>query len=65
MVALNKSLTTAARAATDGTTKDILKQAKSALNDKSMALQRAAADVRAPFIIIINVPPPHRAPHRF
>ena len=45
LVALRKSLTTAGWAATDSIIKDVLKQAKSALGDKALPLQRAATDV--------------------
>ena len=47
LVALRKSLTTAKKAVTDGVSKDIIKQMKSALNDKSLPVQRAATDVRS------------------
>ncbi|KAI0311044.1 clathrin-coated vesicle protein [Amylostereum chailletii] len=45
LVALRKSLTTARRAATDSITKDIIKQMKNGLSDKSLPIRRAAADV--------------------
>ncbi|TDL16333.1 clathrin-coated vesicle protein [Rickenella mellea] len=45
LVTLKKSLTTAGRAVTDQVMKDILKQTKSSLSDKSLPVQRAAADV--------------------
>ncbi|KAI0258392.1 clathrin-coated vesicle protein [Gloeopeniophorella convolvens] len=44
IVALRKSLSTARRAATDSATKDIIKQMKSALNDKSLPVRRAACE---------------------
>lgn len=45
IVALRKSLSTARRAATDAITKDVVKQMKSALNDKSLPVRRAACEV--------------------
>jgi hypothetical protein len=45
LVALRKSLTTAKKAVTDAVSKDIIKQIKSGLNDKSLPVQRAATDV--------------------
>ncbi|KAF8523823.1 ARM repeat-containing protein [Gautieria morchelliformis] len=45
ITALQKSLSTAARAVTDSLSKDIIKQMKSALSDKALSIQRAAADV--------------------
>jgi len=45
LIALYKSLTTAKRAVTDATCKDILKQMRSALTDKSLPIQRAASQV--------------------
>ena len=45
-MALQKSLSTAARAVTDSLSKDIVKQMKSALSDKALSIQRAAAEVR-------------------
>ncbi|KAG5653100.1 hypothetical protein H0H81_002325 [Sphagnurus paluster] len=45
LVTLRKSLTTAKRAVTDATTKDILKQMRNGLTDKSLPVQRAAASV--------------------
>lgn len=45
VIALRKSLSTARRAATDAVTKDIVKQMKSALNDKSLPVRRAACEV--------------------
>ncbi|KDR82328.1 hypothetical protein GALMADRAFT_237575 [Galerina marginata CBS 339.88] len=45
LITLYKSLTTARRAVTDATCKDILKQMKSGLTDKSLAIQRAASQV--------------------
>ena len=46
LVALRKALETARRAATESVFKDIIKQMKSALLDKSLPVRRAAADVR-------------------
>lgn len=45
VIALRKSLSTARRAATDAVTKDVVKQMKSALNDKSLPVRRAACEV--------------------
>ncbi|KIJ41885.1 hypothetical protein M422DRAFT_60390 [Sphaerobolus stellatus SS14] len=45
VTALQKSLTTAARALTESITKDVIKQMKHALSDKALPIQRAAADV--------------------
>ncbi|THU92726.1 clathrin-coated vesicle protein [Dendrothele bispora CBS 962.96] len=45
LLTLQKSLTTAKRAVTDSSVKDILKQMKSALNDKCLPVQRVAANV--------------------
>lgn len=45
LVALRKSPTTAGWVAMDSIIKDVLKQAKPALGDKALPLQRAAADV--------------------
>ncbi|KIM48466.1 hypothetical protein M413DRAFT_63181, partial [Hebeloma cylindrosporum] len=45
LIALYKSLTTAKRAVTDATCKDILKQMRTALTDKSLPVQRAASQV--------------------
>ena len=45
LTALQKSLSTAARAVTDSLSKDIVKQMKSALSDKTLSIQRAAAEV--------------------
>ena len=45
LIALEKSLTTAKRAITDTVGKDIVKQMKAALCDKSLPVQRAAAVV--------------------
>jgi len=42
---LEKSLTTAKRAITDAVGKDIVKQMKAALSDKSLPVQRAASVV--------------------
>lgn len=49
LVALRKSIATAGRAITDSAMKDVLKQAKSALSDKALPVQRAAADVSLKF----------------
>ena len=46
LMALQKSLLTAKRAVTDALAKDILKQMKYALTDKSLPVQRAASEVR-------------------
>lgn len=46
LTALQKSLMTAKRAVGDTVFKDILKQMKAALADKSLPVQRAAAAVR-------------------
>lgn len=46
MVALQKSLSTAKRAVAEAASKDILKQMKNGLTDKSLPIQRAAANVR-------------------
>ncbi|KAJ7604033.1 clathrin-coated vesicle protein [Roridomyces roridus] len=43
--ALQKSLTTASRAVTDAAFKDVVKQMRSALTDKSLPVQRGAAEV--------------------
>ncbi|GLB35175.1 putative clathrin-coated vesicle protein [Lyophyllum shimeji] len=45
LLALRKSLTTAKRAVTDAASKDIMKQMRNALSDKSLPVQRAAASV--------------------
>ena len=45
LIALAKSLKTAKRAVQDSTTKDIIKQMKIALTDKSLPIQRAASEV--------------------
>ncbi|KAF8074912.1 clathrin-coated vesicle protein, partial [Lyophyllum atratum] len=45
LMALRKSLTTAKRAVTDAASKDILKQMRNGLTDKSLPVQRAAASV--------------------
>ncbi|KAH7108306.1 ARM repeat-containing protein [Auriculariales sp. MPI-PUGE-AT-0066] len=45
LVCLRKLLTTAARALTDSTLKDILKQCRGYLSDKAFPVQRAAAEV--------------------
>jgi hypothetical protein len=45
LVALRKSLMTAKKAVTDSVSKDIIKQMKSGINDKSLPVQRAATDV--------------------
>ncbi|KAI0030727.1 clathrin-coated vesicle protein [Vararia minispora EC-137] len=45
LITLRKTLTTARRAATDNVMKDILKQMRGALLDKSLPIRRAAADV--------------------
>jgi hypothetical protein len=45
-VALRHSLTTATRAVADAQIRDILKQAKAALNDKALVVQRSACEVR-------------------
>ena len=45
LVGLRKSLATAKKAVTDAVSKDIIKQMKSGLNDKSSSVQRAATDV--------------------
>ena len=47
VMALQKSLSTASRALTESSTKDVIKQMKSALSDKALPIQRAAADVCA------------------
>ncbi|KAI5117719.1 hypothetical protein M0805_001805 [Coniferiporia weirii] len=52
LVALRKSLVTAGKAVTDSVMKDILKQSKQALADKSLPVQRAAAD-----ILLVLYPP--------
>ncbi|KAJ7637580.1 clathrin-coated vesicle protein [Mycena polygramma] len=44
LVALQKSLTTASRAVTETSFKDVLKQMRSALTDKCLPVQRGAAD---------------------
>jgi hypothetical protein len=51
LVALRKALTTAGRAATDSVMRDIVKQSKSALSDKAMPVQRAAAEVSVKFCL--------------
>ncbi|PPQ99633.1 hypothetical protein CVT24_005211, partial [Panaeolus cyanescens] len=45
LIALQKALSTAKRAVSEPTTKDILKQMRSALTDKSLPVQRAATQV--------------------
>ncbi|THH16286.1 hypothetical protein EW146_g4324 [Bondarzewia mesenterica] len=45
VVALRKALVTARRAATDSVLRDIIKQMKSGLHDKSLPIRRAASDV--------------------
>ncbi|KAJ7168806.1 clathrin-coated vesicle protein [Mycena filopes] len=45
LVALQKSLTTASRAVTEASFKDVLKQMRTALTDKCLPVQRGAADV--------------------
>jgi HEAT repeat-containing protein 5 len=45
LLALRKSMTTAKRAITDSLAKDILKQTKYGLYDKSLAIQRVSAEV--------------------
>jgi hypothetical protein len=45
LIALAKSLKTAKRAVQDSATKDIIKQMKIALTDKSLPIQRAASEV--------------------
>lgn len=45
LIALQKALSTGKRAVSEATTKDIIKQMRSALTDKSLAVQRAAAQV--------------------
>ncbi|KAF8584408.1 ARM repeat-containing protein [Ramaria rubella] len=52
IMALQKSLSTAARAVTDSLSRDIVKQMKSALSDKALPIQRAAADV-----LVVMFPP--------
>ena len=52
LIALEKSLTTAKRAVTDANAKDILKQMKTALTDKSLPVQRAAAAVHNSIIAV-------------
>lgn len=46
LIALRKAMTTSGRAVTDNVMRDIIKYSKSSLTDKSLAVQRAAADVR-------------------
>ncbi|KAJ7157551.1 clathrin-coated vesicle protein [Mycena crocata] len=45
LVALQKSLTTASRAVTEASFKDVLKQMRTALTDKCLPVQRGAAEV--------------------
>lgn len=45
LIALRKSATTAGRSITDAALKDVIKYSKAALTDKSLPVQRAAADV--------------------
>ncbi|KZW00275.1 clathrin-coated vesicle protein [Exidia glandulosa HHB12029] len=45
LVCLRKTLTTASRALTDSTTKDVSKQSRNYLSDKALPVQRAAAEV--------------------
>ncbi|KAJ7767277.1 clathrin-coated vesicle protein [Mycena metata] len=45
LVALQKSLTTASRAVTEASFKDVLKQMRAALTDKCLPVQRGAAEV--------------------
>ncbi|KDQ54486.1 hypothetical protein JAAARDRAFT_80176 [Jaapia argillacea MUCL 33604] len=45
LVALRKSLSTARRAITDAVVKDVFKQMRHALGDKSLPIQRSASDV--------------------
>lgn len=42
---LKKAITTAKRAVTDATTKDIFKQTRNYLTDKALPVQRASAEV--------------------
>ena len=46
ITALRKSLVTAGKALTDTLMKDIIKQSRTALADKCVIIQRAAAEVR-------------------
>lgn len=55
LIALYKSLTTAKRAVTDASGKDILKQMKSALTDKAFPVQRAATQVSSYLMIRICI----------
>jgi hypothetical protein len=55
LVLLRKALTTARRAATDSTMKDIIKQMKNALLDKSLPVRRAAAEVRVILLVCRSV----------
>ena len=45
-MALQKSFSTAKRAAPEATQRDVIKQMKNGLSDKSLAVQRGAAQVR-------------------
>jgi hypothetical protein len=54
LVALQKSLSTAKRAVADGASKDILKQMKNGLTDKSLPVQRAAANVRSVLRLLLS-----------
>ncbi len=56
LVTLKKSITTAKRAITDATTKDILKQSRNFLTDKALPIQRASADVSSVFLSLNSSP---------
>lgn len=54
MLALCKAVTSARRAVTDTVFKDMLKQMKSGLTDKTLPVQRAAAEVYCPSFPSLN-----------
>ncbi len=56
LTTLRKAFVTAGRAVVDNTLKDVLKQAKAALHDKSLPVQRAAAEVCVSQNIFLNCP---------
>ncbi|KAK7064864.1 clathrin-coated vesicle protein [Favolaschia claudopus] len=62
LVALQKSLTTAARAVTEASFKDVVKQMRAALTDKCLAVQRGAADVLIALYSGSDGHPPPSAP---
>ncbi|KAF7308406.1 Clathrin-coated vesicle protein [Mycena chlorophos] len=61
LVALQKSLTTASRAVTEAASKDLAKQMRNALTDKSLPVQRGAAEVLVALYSGAEQPPPSAA----